>query len=1139
MSGSHLSKDFFELIKSIGECKSKQEEDKILTNEVAVLKQRFTETLSPKRMKEAIVRMMYAEMLGHDASFGYIHAVNMTQQVNLLSKRVGYLASAVCLHSGHELTTLLVNTMRRDLKSSNHVEVCATLIAIPKLINVETLPALTPPVVSLLEHPHEVVRKKAVMVLHRLYQLQPSCAVELSEKLRRVLCDKDPAVMGASLHILHDASENDPMMQKDLVPSFVSILKQITEHRLPSSFDYHRMPAPWIQIKLLKVLSTLGASDQRASEGMYEVLYDVLRRADTGINIGFAIIYECVRTITTIYPNIQLLETAANHISRFVSSDNHNLKYLGIKALASIVQVDQKYALEHQMLVVECMEDPDETLKRKTLELLFRMTNSSNVVFVVDKLLSHLTSATDVQFRAGLTEKITQLAERYAPDNSWFISTMNAVFELGGELVRPDVAHNLMRLIAEGSGEDEDADMALRSFAAQTYFDMLSKPKLPDILMQVVCWVLGEYAYLSIKPLNRALERLCDAVERQFTHASTRCWVVVAMTKLVAQLGELPEQVAEIAAKYQNASDVLLSKYCHELEALALDMPSMRVALPVDASCEDLEVDPQLRFLDLFVAQAIASGAQPYLPPGERPDELDVGSRERGSLGHTLRFDEYQRPQEPQRNMLTTAGGMGPALAVGSDASSTDTGCASNGGLGSSGGLNTAGVAKKWGAHGFNAVGKTETPTSTPAAPSMQVPSVLSQSAVVSHGVSSPLPAASQTQQREPTEKEKMAAALFGGIAGNSSAAKVAQAPPAPAVVLPAQSVAAVAMPPGPPPKEKKKKKKMEGGVAAPTASPPVAPQADLLGDLLELAPAPPGAPPVAVTPSAPPPGVSDDLLSLLDAPAAMPGAVVEPMLGAMPAAVLPQTEVPPPGSSELSNDEKLSIRCAVKIQPSTTDLELTLSSITSAGLRNVVLQIEPPPSLAMSLTAPPIADVRGPRLTLANLSFGTSCTVCASITARSAAAGAEQNLLGQLSYFQSHNPEARVVSFKMPLSASDMMRPYKIATSQFGQLWHVHAAEKKTVAYATLASSPSSYTSFLESQMHLAPVDTIGMECISCGVLVGSEQAILVHSKLGLMGGRGLELTVRSREIRLTDVVHRQLLDALSNQKSLPGVVP
>ena len=59
--------------------------------------------------------------------------------------------------------------------------------------------------------------------------------------------------MGASLHLLHEMIEAHPPAMKDLVPSFVSILKQITEHRLPSSFDYHRMPAPWIQIKLLQV----------------------------------------------------------------------------------------------------------------------------------------------------------------------------------------------------------------------------------------------------------------------------------------------------------------------------------------------------------------------------------------------------------------------------------------------------------------------------------------------------------------------------------------------------------------------------------------------------------------------------------------------------------------------------------------------------------------------------------------------------------------------------------------------------------------------------------------------------------------------------------------------------------------------
>ena len=51
-------------------------------------------------------------------------------------------------------------------------------------------------------------------------------------------------------------------------------------------------------LRLLRLLALLGRADQAASEGMYEVLVDVMRRADTGINVGYAIVYEGVRTIT-------------------------------------------------------------------------------------------------------------------------------------------------------------------------------------------------------------------------------------------------------------------------------------------------------------------------------------------------------------------------------------------------------------------------------------------------------------------------------------------------------------------------------------------------------------------------------------------------------------------------------------------------------------------------------------------------------------------------------------------------------------------------------------------------------------------------------------------------------------------------
>ncbi len=41
MSGMHLSKEFFELLKAIGESKSKQEEDRIIQREIMTLKKKM------------------------------------------------------------------------------------------------------------------------------------------------------------------------------------------------------------------------------------------------------------------------------------------------------------------------------------------------------------------------------------------------------------------------------------------------------------------------------------------------------------------------------------------------------------------------------------------------------------------------------------------------------------------------------------------------------------------------------------------------------------------------------------------------------------------------------------------------------------------------------------------------------------------------------------------------------------------------------------------------------------------------------------------------------------------------------------------------------------------------------------------
>ena len=96
--------------------------------------------------------------------------------------------------------------------------------------------------------------------------MQPSAIDGMDVKMKKALCDKDPSVMSCALNYFCDEVRQRPSDFKDLINSFIVILKQVVEHRLPRDYDYHRMPAPWIQIKILDILGYLGADDKTSSE---------------------------------------------------------------------------------------------------------------------------------------------------------------------------------------------------------------------------------------------------------------------------------------------------------------------------------------------------------------------------------------------------------------------------------------------------------------------------------------------------------------------------------------------------------------------------------------------------------------------------------------------------------------------------------------------------------------------------------------------------------------------------------------------------------------------------------------------------------------------------------------------------------
>ena len=113
-----------------------------------------------------------------------------------------------------------------------------------------------------------------------------------------------------------------------------------------------------LQIKLLRILGHLGASDKQASDNMYSVVADSMRRGNTGHTIGNAIVYEAVRTIAAIYPNPSLLQSGRAALPHVITA-----KYSDTALMRAMLPIES-CCLPQKCLCFECL-DETETIHQK------------------------------------------------------------------------------------------------------------------------------------------------------------------------------------------------------------------------------------------------------------------------------------------------------------------------------------------------------------------------------------------------------------------------------------------------------------------------------------------------------------------------------------------------------------------------------------------------------------------------------------------------------------------------------------------------------------------------------------------------------------------------------------------------------
>jgi len=1120
MAGA-MSKGFFEFVKSIGESKSYQEESRIVENEMTTLKERMSaKSVDDRQMREYIIRMVYCEMLGHASSFGHIHAVKFTRKAKLSQKRVGYLACTLCLHKEHELMLLLVGGLQTDLQSANMLEVGTALTVLCKLVNNDTIPAVLPLVLKLVDHKEANIRKKAVMVLHRFHQLDPNSVMDLMEKGKRLLCDKDPSVMGASLNLMHELVDHNLARMKELVPSFVSILKQIIEHRLPKDYDYHRMPAPWMQINLLQILGKLGHADLNASEGMYEVLHETLRRADIGINVGYAIIYECVKTITSIYPNPQLLAEAAKCTSRFITSDNHNLKYMGVNALASIVQVNPKYVSEHQMVVIDCLEDPDETLRRKTLDLLFKMTSPENVEVVIEKLLASLKDSVDVFLRRRLVEKITKLAESYSPDSRWYVETMNDCFTMAGDIVGREGANSVIITIGEAIEDDEDD---FKKFVVDAYLDLLEKPRISPMFFPVILWVLGEYSH-EFYDASEIIGRIWEVLGKRKTEEGTLCWGLASTLKLMsfANIG-LEEEVLSNIEKLQRSPFSDIAQRAAEVVHLNKNRALLPCAQMTTMRCAEVEVDDTLSFLDAFVNNAIANGAAEY----NLPDEILLGE-EIAIEDKMLKFNAYEKPPDVYASAVQTTAAPTQQIKR-EDPMNTNK-------------LKLGNRARVWGPTAAAAPAPVKEPSPSPdptpaAKATVAGPWNSSQSSSAATN-STPTPAKKE-EPAELTEKQKMANMLFGGSGRTKRAQKRGRK------ARPAKKGTKTAAPKRSPqvvaaqPVAQKKDEPVDlldlsslgsSGPKQPTAAPVASSGAgDLLGDLFG------GPAPTQKAAPAPATGGLDDLLSFAATASSPTPAASSFMTGIQ----IPQdfqnllNSAPKayPSEQTLYDTQSLRVCFNISLQQPKSSACIFIVNKSSSSMTNIKVQAQAPMSLSCGWDrkgVPPPQLINVSTFSLNEIPAGSTAAFLLHLGAGDLARLSNAQIPVGMQF--TNAGASQTISVQLPVRILDLVRPVNLNVGQFEANWkNTNAQLGAQAQFASPISSPVQYSQKIQS-LQIFPIKTMGNQVVSAGQIRSANSAavcpLLIFGQVN-QGQLGIQIRTPSKQI--SDSLMSDLRKALS----------
>ncbi|MCD7470307.1 hypothetical protein HAX54_010041 [Datura stramonium] len=555
-------------ISDVRNCQNKEQERLRVDKELGNIRTRFKNEkgLTPYEKKKYVWKMLYIHMLGYDVDFGHMEAVSLISAPKYPEKQVGYIVTSCLLNENHDFLRLAINTVRNDIVGRNETFQCLALTLVGNIGGRDFAESLAPDVQKLLisSSCRPLVRKKAALCLLRLFRKNPDVmnVDSWSDRMAQLLDERDLGVVTSSMSLLVALVSNNHEEYWSCLPKCVKVLERLARNQdVPQEYTYYGIPSPWLQVKSMRALQyfpTIEDPDTRRS--LFEVLQRILMGTDVVKNVNknnasHAVLFEALALVMHLDAEKEMMSQCVALLGKFIAVREPNIRYLGLENMTRMLMVTdvQDIIKRHQAQIITSLKDPDISIRRRALDLLHGMCDLSNAKDIVEELLQYLSTA-EFAMREELSLKIAILAEKFAPDLSWYVDVVLQLIDKAGDFVSDDIWFRVVQFVTN----NED----LQPYAALKAREYLDKPAIHETMVKVSAYILGEYSHLLARRPGCSPKEIFSIIHEKLPAVTTSTIPILLSTYAKILLHtqppdpELQNQIWAIFRKYEGCIDV-------------------------------------------------------------------------------------------------------------------------------------------------------------------------------------------------------------------------------------------------------------------------------------------------------------------------------------------------------------------------------------------------------------------------------------------------------------------------------------------------------------------------------------------------------------------------------------------------------